>query len=58
MGELGSTPTVGEIAVVADAMEAVGQDLSNKTALAMVLSLSRARRKAGPGSTALTSCQN
>jgi putative transposase len=32
--------------------------LSNKTALAMVFSLSRARRKTGAGSTATTSCQN
>ena len=32
--------------------------LSNKTALAMVFSLSRAPRKVGAGSTATTSCQN
>src|SRR5690349_3157459 len=32
MGELGGTPAVGEIAVVADAMEAVGQDVEQEAA--------------------------
>jgi len=32
MGQLGGAPTVGEIAVVADAMEAVGQDVEQEAA--------------------------